>query len=203
MDGLLEEIKDLRGQLREAQRSLELKEKEVVKMHEMQLQASDNGGNPQMKLSLQSTGIAMSKVRADLCQRWDELKTPPAERVATLCALLDNASPTPAALALYENISAKLTDRVPIAQLLSRKQFVEYKLKLSAAGGGGGLSTSERADLISQLSEVKSQIDRLARNYEKTHNEPCLLTGLGGGFVGSGGGPEAVLSAFSPLSPKK
>jgi hypothetical protein len=147
------------------------------------LRSSGGSGSGGGGLHLGST----AKLRADLSQHWDELKTPVAERVAMLSQLLDSAGVTPGTLAVYESISAKLADRAPLAQLLNRKQFLEYKLKLSArtmvtatagaagdsnSGGSQSMSTSERAELIAELSETKAQIERLAKHYEKAHGEP-------------------------------
>jgi hypothetical protein len=49
---------------------------------------------------------------------------------------------------------------------LSRKQFIEYKLKLTR-----DTSTSEKADLISELTEVKANLERLMKDYERRFNE--------------------------------
>ena len=56
-------------------------------------------------------------MRNDLTERWNELKSPPTERIEILSALLDSASITPATIALYETISAKLSARQPINQV--------------------------------------------------------------------------------------
>lgn len=54
---------------------------------------------------------------SELNSKWTELKTPVTERVSVLADLLDGAKATPQMISLYENITTKLTDRQPIAQV--------------------------------------------------------------------------------------
>ncbi len=60
-------------------------------------------------------------------------------------------------------------------QLLNRKQFIEYKLKLatkaSTDSAPGSLQSSEKAQLITELTEVKSNLEKLLRQYEKDFGE--------------------------------
>lgn len=189
IDGLLNEIKDLRNALKDAQRTIDLKEKEIIKTHDLHLKGS---GATAVPAHLGST----SKLRMDLVQRWEELKTPVSERIATLSALLDSASLTPGTLAVYESISARLTDRAPIVQLLNRKQFLEYKLKLAnrasvADGSGAAGATAERADQIAELSEVKTQLEKLIKVYERTHNETFTHPSLNAGNVDAFSSPSS------------
>lgn len=158
---LLVEIQEVKSVLLETQKTIELKEKEVIKAHE--LYANTNGA---------SSSIPTRQMRQELIGRCEELKLNPSERVDFLASLLDAATATPEMLALYENITTKLTARVPIAQLLNRKQFIEYKLKLaSKVGGAGDSSSAEKADLITELTEVKANLEKLTRQYEKSFGE--------------------------------
>jgi hypothetical protein len=59
-------------------------------------------------------------LREDLTQRWGELKTPLADRVECLSALLDAAPAAPELVTRYEGMVEKLSARQPIAQV--RKQ---------------------------------------------------------------------------------
>ena len=56
-------------------------------------------------------------IREDLAQRWNELKTPLADRVECLAALLDAAQATPEVVSRYEGVVEKLSARQPIAQV--------------------------------------------------------------------------------------
>lgn len=58
-------------------------------------------------------------MRESLFAQWAELKTPAAERVEALAALLDAALPSPQLLARFDFLQSKLADRVPIAQVAS------------------------------------------------------------------------------------
>ena len=98
------------------------------------------------------------------------------ERVEALVSLLDACQATPQMMARFDLLQAKLADRAPIAQLVGRRQFIEYKLKLASKleGGGGGLSSSERAAFISELTDLQSNLDAFQRQYEKKYGEPFM-----------------------------
>lgn len=75
----------------------------------------------------------------------------------------------------------KLSARQPIAQLASRKQFIEYKLKLAtrvgsdgSGPGSSGVSPADRAALIAELTEVQANVEALVRQYERRFGEPYL-----------------------------
>lgn len=122
-------------------------------------------------------------MRDDLSQRWSELKTPLADRVECLSALLDCAPAAPEVVTRYEAIVEKLSARQPIAQLASRRQFIEYKLKLSSrigtdgSSGTTGVSPADRAALIAELTEVSANLEALTRQYERRFNEPFAKVG--------------------------
>lgn len=70
---------------------------------------------------------------------------------------------------------------VYVLQLASRKQFIEYKLKLAtrvgsdgSSTGTGGVSPADRAALIAELTEVQSNVEALVRQYERRFGEPYL-----------------------------
>jgi hypothetical protein len=167
---LLTEIQDVKTVLMDTQRVVELREKEVLKTHEMY--AVDNA---------QAT-VPTRQLRADLLAKCEELKLPPAERVEYLSQLLDAAQPTPELLTLYDALATKLTARVPLAQLSHRKQFLEYKMKLASNhhpggnAGTGGMSVAEKAEIIAELTEVKAQLEKLSRNYERMFHEPYAVS---------------------------
>lgn len=67
------------------------------------------------------------------------------------------------------------------SQLASRKQFIEYKLKLATRVGSdgssssaGGVSAADRAALIAELTEVQANAEALVRQYERRFGEPYL-----------------------------
>jgi len=83
--------------------------------------------------------------------------------------------------ARYEAVVEKLSARQPIAQLASRKQFIEYKLKLAtrvgsdgSGPGSSGVSPADRAALIAELTEVQANVEALVRQYERRFGEPYL-----------------------------
>jgi hypothetical protein len=61
--------------------------------------------------------VPTQQIRNELTAKFDELKTPSAERIEILTAMLDAATTSPELLSLYETVSTKLSARVPIAQV--------------------------------------------------------------------------------------
>lgn len=66
---------------------------------------------------------------------------------------------------------------------MNRRQFIEYKLKLAtkaaSESGPGSLQSSEKAQLITELTDVKTNLDRLLRQYEKDFGEHFNLNNAG------------------------
>lgn len=82
----LQEINDVKAALADAQASIQRKEQEILKIHKMYAPggAGDTTG-----------GNNTARMREELNQRWNELKTPLADRVDCLSAMLDAAPASP------------------------------------------------------------------------------------------------------------
>ena len=178
-----------------------MKEKELLKFHEVSSNSglvSTNGEGSAADVPPMEQGISAQAMRENLFNQWNELKTPVADRVEALVSLIDSAKVTPQFLARYEYVNNKLSDRVPIAQAISRKQFIEYKLKLASrlGGDGGSLTPAERATLITELTEIQASMDQATKLYEKKYGESYFKFSVPGG-VGSGEGKADV--AESPV----
>jgi len=170
--GLLQEIGDSKAALAEANGVIDAKEKEMAKMQEMAAAPGGAEGDPPS---------SCRSIRESLFAQWTELKTPAAERVEALAALLDASLPSPQLLARFEFLQSKLADRVPIAQAISRRQFLEYKLKLASRMDGSstsssGLSAADRAAFITELTEIQSSLDASTKHYEKKYGESYFKT---------------------------
>eukprot|EP00599_Poterioochromonas_sp_BG-1_P014104 CAMPEP_0173162616 /NCGR_PEP_ID=MMETSP1105-20130129/19414_1 /TAXON_ID=2985 /ORGANISM="Ochromonas sp., Strain BG-1" /LENGTH=211 /DNA_ID=CAMNT_0014082481 /DNA_START=214 /DNA_END=849 /DNA_ORIENTATION=+ len=179
---LLTEVNDLKMELSETQRNVERKEKEILKIHETYSSSS-------------SKLVPLPQLRHELSQKFDELKTSSVERIDILTTLLDTAQTTPELLALYESVSTKLAARVPIVQLQNRKQFLEYKIKLASRVNQEGSSTmtsSEKAELISELTEVKTSLERSVKQYEMTFHEAFQMGGGLGETAAAGVGSNSI-----------
>ena len=143
-------------------------------------------------------------VRETLFSQWNDLKTPAAERVEALASLLDAALPTPQLLARFELLQGKLADRVPIAQAISRRQFLEYKLKLAArldgSSSASGLSPADKAAFITELTEISSLLDASTKQYEKKYGESYFKTAsLDGQGISASSAPSMGTKNF-PIS---
>lgn len=144
-----------------------------MKVGEASTAANNNGVDPYAE-----TPATQSKKRAlreELTQRWQDLGTPVEERVLLLASLLDAAPLTPALTTKYEAVLAKLGARMPIMQMLSRKQYIEYKLRLTQRPGAGPssdtLSAPARAELTQELQDLTASIENATKQYEIRYSE--------------------------------
>jgi hypothetical protein len=113
-----------------------------------------------------------STMTADLQTKWDELGAPTEERNAALVALLDSAVANPTMIAKYEEIVTKLNAKVPIVQLLSRKQYVEYKLKYAERDQA---HVAEQSALSAELRDLEADVLRAIALYEASFREKYVL----------------------------
>ncbi len=112
---LMEELSHAKMELRHMNSSIESKERDLT--------ASGTGYTPM------STSNGNIKIVDELVAKWDELGTPSEDRVSVLVSLLNKSTVTPTMMNAYQTIVNKLSAKLPITQMLSRKQYIEYKLK--------------------------------------------------------------------------
>jgi hypothetical protein len=158
------------------------------------------------------TAASQAKKRAmreELTQRWQDLGTPVEERVLILASILDSAPLTPALTAKYETVLAKLAARMPIMQMLSRKQYIEYKLKLSQrpSTSADALSVAARAELTQEMQDLVANIENATKQYEIRYSErfvrPPSILPTGSSPVSMspmtpGGAPSTLAANGSP-----
>lgn len=87
--------------------------------------------------------------------------------------------------------------------MVSRKQYIEYKLKLASRIGGEGsnLSASDRAQLITELTDIQTNVDSLCKQYERKFGESFFKSAA---VVEAGGNGVAGLGAVgaTPSTPQ-
>ena len=67
----------------------------------------------------------------------------------------------------------KLSARLPITQALSRRQYLEYKLKISSTRDGSGVDGSGVApEVVAELTDLKRYISEATVAYESYYGEP-------------------------------
>jgi len=159
IESLLQDISNLRRNISTSQVDSASAEHEL-------LNQNNGRGNGQNTRKAQS-------MRVDLEAAWTELNTPAQERIDTLVALLDEAEVTPELVTKYNDYTEKLTARLPIMQAISRKQFLEYKLKLSNRGDGikGSTNSINQIELMNELSDLQVYINQSVVQYENLYNE--------------------------------
>jgi hypothetical protein len=117
-----------------------------------------------------------SSIRVELENMWGE-HTTPQERIDTLAALLDEAEVTPELMTKYHEISSKLSSRLPIIQAISRKQFLEYKVKLAQRAGNTNAADGSPnkgaipAEIMNELSDLQQFIQHSIEQYEQQYQE--------------------------------
>lgn len=123
---------------------------------------------------------SLASQRDSLLKLWQGLGTPSEEKVQVLIELLDSADHTPELSRRYETIQKRLSARLPLVQMLTRKQYIEYKLKYIqkfAVSDTPGAEMS-RADALAsksaflmELSELQGAIENGIRDYENQFGE--------------------------------
>ena len=97
-------------------------------------------------------------------------------------SLLDCADHTPELSKKYEAIQKRFSARLPIMQLVMRRQKIEYKLKkiqkIVSSDQPQGNEEMTRAEavtakpvLLSELNELRNSIESMVRDYESTYGE--------------------------------
>ena len=123
---------------------------------------------------------SLASQRDSLLKLWQGLGTPTEEKVQVLLSLLDSADYTPELARRYETIQKRLSARLPIVQMLTRRQFIEYKLKYIqkfavSESPGAEMSRAEalssKSSLLTELSELQGSIENAIRDYEQQFGE--------------------------------
>lgn len=92
----LQEINDVKAALADAQASIQRKEQEIIKIHKMY--APGGAGDS-------VNGSNTARMREELQERWNELKTPLSDRVDCLSTMLDAAPASPELVVRLYHIS--------------------------------------------------------------------------------------------------
>ena len=97
-------------------------------------------------------------------------------------SLLDSADHTPDLAKKYETIQKRFSARLPIMQLVMRRQKIEYKLKMiqkiASSDQPQGTEEMSRAEavaakpvLLTELNELRNSIEVMIRDYESHYGE--------------------------------
>jgi hypothetical protein len=97
-------------------------------------------------------------------------------------SLLDCADHTPDLAKKYESIQKRFSARLPIMQMVMRRQKIEYKLKMiqkvassDQPQGDGEMSRAEavaaKPVLLTELNELRNSIEMMIRDYESQFGE--------------------------------
>lgn len=97
-------------------------------------------------------------------------------------SLLDCADHTPELAKKYESIQKRFSARLPIMQMVMRRQKIEYKLKMiqkiassDQPQGNGEMTRAEavaaKPVLLTELNELRNSIEMMIRDYENQFGE--------------------------------
>ena len=101
-------------------------------------------------------------------------------------SLLDSADHTPDLAKKYETIQKRFSARLPIMQLVMRRQKIEYKLKMiqkiASSDQPQGTEEMSRAEavaakpvLLTELNELRNSIEVMIRDYESHYGNLSAL----------------------------
>ena len=100
----------------------------------------------------------------------DKQRVAPEEKIRLLTTLLNEAAPTPALMRTYELAHARLEARVPLLEIRSKKNYLEFKLRQSKASSGGQ-EGPDAAAIQRELRTVSAGYDDACRKYQAKFNE--------------------------------
>lgn len=165
------EIEDLLQDTTVLKKAITPKQAEILET-ELSILSQENSKSTKTAQTKKTNGVKASTLISDLESSWTELNTPFSDRIEMLTSILDDAEVNPEMSAKYEQIMKKLSARLPIAQALSRKQYLEYKIKLtSRADSGKGDGFPHQTELNAELRELQRYLSDALVKYENYYGE--------------------------------
>jgi len=101
-------------------------------------------------------GVSTSDLVRELTLSWEKQRVAPEEKIRLLTTLLNEAAPTPALVRTYELAHARLEARVPLLEMRSKKNYLEFKLRQSKGVRDG-------PDIVS----TKTELQNITSSYEE------------------------------------
>ena len=101
------------------------------------------------------------------------------EQISLLMKLLQHAEFSPKLLETYSRLETKLSDQLPIKRMVTRREFVKYRLQVIQRFGAtvqttGGGSFEE---LENEMRNLDSTILKTLNKYEEAHDVPFIYEG--------------------------
>jgi hypothetical protein len=176
---LLGKLEESKVELSKANERLHEKERDLLR-DKSRLDNKSNSNLNQNKDSSNSTDVEIinlttSQIKEELTKKWQELGTPVDERVSALAALLDTVTINPQTVSKYNTTMSKLSSRLPITQMIARKQYIEYKIKLSQRNSSGK-DIVQLPEFNTESQELQTKIDLMTSEYERKYNEKFSTT---------------------------
>lgn len=179
IEQLLTELVSARSGLTDTENSVQLKERDLFEERRRAELAEKRAGEGDRDKRAGRQQLAV--MRESLLKLWQGIGTSPEEKVQVLVALLDCADPSPELTRKYEAIQAKLSARLPIMQLATKKQLIEHKLQYLQAPSASP-NPQDRAEVVSSknillkdLAETTRSIEISVREYEQTYGERFVV----------------------------
>jgi len=108
----------------------------------------------------------------DLKDTWTSLKVPAEDRIVMLTQLINECPVTPQFLLCYDELTAKLQERMPISELLSKQKFLEYRIRQQANRKEGFKEGSDELHALEeQLASVTGELSTAMLSYEKKYKQ--------------------------------
>lgn len=176
---LLGKLEESKAELSKTNERLHEKERDLLR-DKARLDNKSNLNSNQNNDSSNSNGsetinLTTSQIKEELTKKWQELGTPVDERVSALASLLDTVTINPQTVAKYNATMSKLSSRLPITQMIARKQYIEYKIKLSQRNSNVK-DVAQLPEFNTESQELQTKIDLMTSEYERKYNEKFSTT---------------------------
>ncbi len=131
------------------------------------------------RISPGSSRARMDGLLANFLKMRKALDLGPNEQLSLLMKLLQSADFSPRLLEVYSELESKLSDQLPIKRMVTRREFVKYRLQVIKRFGENPATTGggNTEELESEFDNLNSTIYKSLENYEGSHGVPFIYEG--------------------------
>jgi hypothetical protein len=164
IERLLHEVNETRSAVSDSVARLGVGEKNLL---EARLSQAEHDMAPSGGGLLPGDGRTTADLVHELTLAWEKQRIPPEEKVRLLTHLLNEATPNAALMRTYDDAHAKLQSRLPILEMRSKKNYLEFKLRQL----GDVRVNSEAAGVQRELRDTVAEYEDACRQYQAKYGE--------------------------------
>ncbi|GMI41195.1 hypothetical protein TeGR_g4945 [Tetraparma gracilis] len=149
-------------------------DKLLDRIAELQKQVRD-----ERKIAPESSRARMDGILSSVIKMRKALDLNSNELISLLMKLLQHAEFCPRLLETYSQLELKLTDQLPIKRMVTRREFVKYRLEVIKRFGANAQTTGggSAEELEDELRNLDSTMVKTLNKYEGDHNLPFIYEG--------------------------